>query len=240
MTEFKLHSRGENWFHFRKNIGSMIESFSIMYCHDGTVCMTGDYGILCWRRSYNYNDTPDYGFPNEKTYINYFAEKVVRAEEAQKIKTWKKGLARSQMLEAIEEYKYEGDKESLEKLEFVLNELDYSEDGEYGYIQMLEAFNDGPSPIESEYFCEFGRTYTDMFRMRFEMVQSVSKLILEATQPSVEDEKVIIAKTEEKLDELFIEAFDTNDPAMLDWVRIKMELRRLRIIEENLIKGNIK
>ena len=181
MKEFKLHSMGENWFHFRANLGSMVESFSITYCHDGTICMTGDYGCLCWRRNYNFLPKgADYGFPSEGTFINYFAEKVVRAEEAQNIKTWKKELARSEITEAIEEYKCEGCKEAVEKLEFVINELDYFEDGEYGYIQMLEAFNDGGYHIESEYFCEIGRTYTDLFRMQFDMIQSVSSLILEA------------------------------------------------------------
>lgn len=189
MKEFKLHSRGTNWFHFRANMGSMVESFSITYCHDGTICMTGDYGTLCWRRNYDFLPKgADFGFPSEETYINYFAEKVVRADESQKIKTWKKGLARSEIMDAIEEYRCEGSHEAVEKLEFVLNELDCFEDGEYGYIQMLEAFDDGDCYIESEYFCEIGRTYTDMFRMRFDMVQSVSNLILESIR---NDEKLL-------------------------------------------------
>ena len=181
MKEYKLHSRGSDWFHFRANLGSMIESFSVTYHHDGTVCMTGDYGCLCWRRQYNpIPAKPDYGFPGKDDDIAYFAEKVVRAEEAQSIKTWKKELAISEITEAMKDYRCEGDKESAEKLESVLNDIDYFEDGEYGYIQMLEAFSDGDCYIESEYFCEFGRTYTNMFRMQFEMIKSVSHLILEA------------------------------------------------------------
>jgi len=183
MKEYKLYERGENWFHFRANLGSMIESFSITYCHDGTVCMTGDYGCLCWRRQYSpLPARPDYGFPDKDIDIAYFAEKVIRAEEAQRIKTWNKELAHSQMIEAIEDYRSEGDKESAEKLEFVCNELSYFEDEDYGYIQMLEAFMDGDCTIESEYFYEFGQTFSNMFRLRFEMIQSVSHLILEALQ----------------------------------------------------------
>jgi thymidylate kinase len=33
---------------------------------------------------------------------------------------------------------------------------------------------------------------------------------------------------ESRLDELFTNAFDTNHPAMLDYVKLKMELKRLR------------
>ena len=35
------------------------------------------------------------------------------------------------------------------------------------------------------------------------------------------------AKAEERLDQLFLTAFGTNEPAMLDWVQIKMKLKRL-------------
>ena len=41
-------------------------------------------------------------------------------------------------------------------------------------------------------------------------------------------ERKEIAKSEERLDQLFMKAFETNHPAMLDWVRIKFELKRLR------------
>ena len=38
----------------------------------------------------------------------------------------------------------------------------------------------------------------------------------------------MIPEYEERLDALFLEAFDPNHPAMADWVLIKMELKRLR------------
>ncbi len=41
----------------------------------------------------------------------------------------------------------------------------------------------------------------------------------------------IIPEYEERLDQLFLEAFDTNHPAMSDWALIKMELKRLRNTE---------
>lgn len=176
--KFELHSKGENWYHFRKYPASAIESFSITYCHDGTVCMTGDYGCLCWQRQF-FPKHLDYGFPNEQTYINYFAEKIVRAEEAQTIKTWKKDLAIIQIKESIEEYRFEKDVNGVKALECILDVMDYFEDEDnYGYIQMLEAFNGLDYHIESEVFCEYGRCYTDMFKRRFEMIQSVSAAIL--------------------------------------------------------------
>ena len=192
MKEFKLHSRGENWFHFRVNLGSMIESFSITYCHDGTICMTGDYGCLCWRRNYDFLPKgADYGFPAEGVYINYFAEKVVRAEESQRIKTWKRELAISQILESIEEYRCEGNDMAVEELESICEKIDYFEDGDYGYIQMLEMFDQNVYCVNSEFFCEIGQTYTNMFRIQFDMIQSVSHLILEAIrEDKLSDDKV--------------------------------------------------
>ena len=187
MKKFKLHSRGKNWFHFRQNLDSICESFSITYCHDSTVCMTGDYGTLCWRRQFKFAPfPPDYGFPNKKTSIDYFAEKVVRAEETQIIKTWDRGLAKIQIGALfddylIEGYQSDGDKEYKEKLQYVYNELDHLEDGNHGYIQMLESFSDGGC-IESEFYSELGRTYTKTFKMHFEMLQSVSDLIFKAIE----------------------------------------------------------
>ena len=177
IEEYKLHSKGENWYHFRKNPDSITESFSITYCHDGTVCMTGDYGCLCWQRSF----FPKYlecGFPNEKTNISYFAEKIVRAEVAQVIKAWKKDLAIEQIKETIEEYRYENDTEGIELLEGILEQMEYIEDRDtYGYIQMLEVFG-GQNHIDGECYYEYGRCYTDLFKMQFAMIQSVSDIII--------------------------------------------------------------
>lgn len=185
--KFKLHSKGDNWYHFRMYPNSAIESFSITYCHDGTVCMTGDYGCLCWQRLF-FPKHLDYGFPDEQTYISYFAEKIVRAEESQKIKTWKLDFAQKQIKETIEEYQYEKCEDGVKALKCILDQLNYNEsEGDYGYIQMLEAFNSLDYHIESEIFYEYGRCYTDQFTRQFEMIQSVSDLILEVV--SVKNDK---------------------------------------------------
>lgn len=179
-AKFKLHSIGENWYHFRRDPNSGIESFTISYIHDGTVCMTGDYGCLCWQRQF-FPKKLDYGFPNNKTWIGYFAEKIVRAEDSQKIRTWKLELAIEEIKESLEEYRYEKNVDGIKALECVLNQITYNEEeGDYGYIQMLEVFNDLEYQIESEDFYTYGRCYTDDFIRRFEMAKSVSDQILEA------------------------------------------------------------
>lgn len=44
----------------------------------------------------------------------------------------------------------------------------------------------------------------------------------------------MIPNYEQRLDDLFNKAFDTNDPAMKDWVKIKFELRKLRLMLEKV------
>lgn len=141
MTNFKLHSKGENWFHFRKNLNSAMESFSITYSHDGTICMTGDYGCLSWQRDL-FPKQLDYGFPRKDTDIEYFAEKVITAEQGQKIKSWKYELAKEEIKKDIETYKIEDSQEIADILEKVYDKIDFLEDDDYGYIQMLEKFNE--------------------------------------------------------------------------------------------------
>lgn len=176
---FQLHSHGDNWFHFRKHLDSVMESFSVTYCHDGTVCMTGDYGCLCWQREF-FPKRPDYGFPNKQSGIGYFAEKVVRAEQDQNIKTWKKDLAIREINESIEQRKSEDTKNiEILTLQNILDELDYFEDGDYGYIQMLEAFSQTNTHIEPETYHDYGRCYTDAFVQRYEKLISISDMILE-------------------------------------------------------------
>ena len=51
MKEYKLHNTdGKTFFDFRSNPDSRCEGFTLTYCDDGTVVMSGDYGTLCWKR----------------------------------------------------------------------------------------------------------------------------------------------------------------------------------------------
>jgi len=71
--KYKLHSKGENWWHFRSNPNSIMESFTVSRVHDGTIVLTGDMGCLAHRREYFKEDTP---FPCTGTSLNYFLQKV--------------------------------------------------------------------------------------------------------------------------------------------------------------------
>lgn len=186
MDKYLLHSHApdNSWFHFRKDLNSAMESFSITYAHDGTVCMTGDYGCLSWRREW-FSGRTDYGFPSEATFIGYFSEKVVRAEQDQKIRTWKKSIAIKDIEGMIQEAQKEEEDDIIEALEDVMGQLDYFEDGEYGYIQMLEAFTKVNCRLDSEDYYGFGKCYTDMFIMKFKMLCSVSDQIIEVVNKGV-------------------------------------------------------
>jgi len=179
LSKYKLHSKGENWFHFRVKPNEYNESFTVTFCYDGIVCMTGDMGVLAWQRTY-YPEVYDYGFPNSETNMAYFAEKIVRAEESQKIKTWDIEVARSDIRDAIKTYTEYGDcKKEIEVLKDVLDSIDGFENGEYGRVQMIRMFEDETHELETEDFCYYGDCYTDHFEMRFKMLQAVSDQILD-------------------------------------------------------------
>jgi len=44
----------------------------------------------------------------------------------------------------------------------------------------------------------------------------------------------MIPDYEQRLDELFSKAFKSSDPAMKDWVKVKFELRELRLFLKNV------
>lgn len=172
-NKYILHSKGENWFHFRTNPNTLLESFSVTYCHDGTIFMSGDMGCLAWQREY-FPKNPDYGFPYVETGIDYFAEKVVRADVDQKIHAWDSGNARNDITDALSTYRSEDD---MDVLRCVCEELRY---GDWVQVQMVDIFDGMFHDIGLEEICEFGMDYTNIFKMRFEMLRSVSDLILES------------------------------------------------------------
>ena len=48
------------------------------------------------------------------------------------------------------------------------------------------------------------------------------------------------SQAEDRLDQVFINAFETNHPAMLDWVEVKFELKKLRAFQKEILdKKNI-
>jgi len=183
LYDYELHSSGNDWFHFRvkHKLNTGIESFSVTYCHDGTVCMTGDMGCLTWQREM-FPEKLDYGFPFHGTGIEYFKEKIVRAEESQIIKSWSRECAIEDVINAAQEDRNDEDRKLLME---VHNQLKFFEDGVYGQVLMLDMFYDNPHTIEDEEWCEFGVDYTDIFKMRFEMLKSVSDLIIMTTRKRI-------------------------------------------------------
>lgn len=185
MRDFRLHSHGPDWFHFRVDQNSAMESFSVTYVHDGTCVMTGDMGVLAWQRRI-FPDKADYCFPTKDTGIHYFSEKVVRAGEAQNIYVWDKEGAKKDILSSVDDYDPEHHPKELLALKSVYDQVDGFEDGEYGRVQMYEAFSAEDQNIEGEDMWSFGQRFTPEFKMRFEMLQSVSDQILEYRPPSTD------------------------------------------------------
>jgi hypothetical protein len=185
IPEFKLHSKGENWFHFRVKPDSICESFTVSYLQDGTVVMSGDYGNLVWRRSC-FPASPDYGFPGEDTNLSYFAEKVICCEHRLRIQQWDADLARQELNEHFKErIDEEEDPDEKAELRDFMENIDISDEygsdnpemsviGEAKMMDQLNQFNSAGSWGE----CAFGERYTDHFQFQFECLKSVSNLIL--------------------------------------------------------------
>ena len=169
--DYLLYSRGDNWFHFRTKEAGQFNSFSVTYIHDGTVCMTGDLGCLAWRRLW-FPDRPDYGFPSDESGIGYFAEKVVRSDSEQKIHEWTTDKAMWDMRWAMFPDR------CIEDIHAMVSMCEDMTYGDWNYDRMMEEFCDRYPCIDMEEVCEFGIDYTPIFKLRFEVLKSVSDLIL--------------------------------------------------------------
>ena len=173
MKEYKLHSKGENWVHFRSDPKSICESFSVTFCHDGTVVMHGDYGILVWRR-YGMPRI-DYGFPNKRTNIDYFAEKCMN--QGQKITDWSKERAIKEIEDDLVNYREQEDEYPQWKIDDLLDALNSLE--EYDEIKMYDLLNSfDPDGNWTE--GKPGIDYTSHFVFQYEVLKNVSDEIFEA------------------------------------------------------------
>lgn len=183
--KYELHSYGLNWFHFRSKQTSTIDSFSVTYCHDGTVVMHGDYGCLAWQRNW-FPKHIEYGFPCESTGIDYFASKVVRASDSQKIKEWKQKTAVSD-IEAYIKYsiEYGDDDDDFNSFNEILVNLKSCEYNESEFVS--ECFERN---IDSEAWSEFGIDYTNIFKHKFECLKAVSAQILNVVEINTPDKWV--------------------------------------------------
>lgn len=169
VPKFLVHSKGDNWIHFRKDLDSGMESFTVTFIYDGTVVMTGDYGTLSWQRDH-FPKTPDYGFPGNGTNIGYFTEKISQYGIPEKIKEFKKEYFIDDVKEFI---KNNGDEKSAaedaEKLQQFLEDIHYKED--FQEYEILEEYREH---FEDYDYSEMGHRYTEHFVFMFECLKSVS------------------------------------------------------------------
>ncbi len=180
--KYKLHSKAKDntWFHFRENLNSLCESFTISYLSDGTCVMSGDYGTLTWQRNSfaeaqkgNY----DYGFPGEDTGISYFAEKVCQYGIKQIIK----GFDIEQAWKELEEYCIDNEIFSKNKIQEFKNYSDWCSDmSEEEFIKFLRDDLD----LSDSWELNLGVGYNSAFSYRFNMLKSVSQTILDEVKKS--------------------------------------------------------
>jgi len=178
ITQYKLfNTDGKTFFDFRRNPKSRCEGFTVTYCDDGTVVMSGDYGTLCWKRNYHHADDKefrrDYGFPGKETGIRYFEEKVCQHGVRQKVEEWTKEKAEQDIKDYIKDY---GDDEVSKKLkEYLEDEFRFIEDfEEVKFYQDIQDIN--CDLMENP----FGEGYTPHFKFMYQILGEVSDQILEA------------------------------------------------------------
>lgn len=182
MSDWFLHSREGNSFYFRRNDmpDTDMEGFTLSYVKPGYTVLTGDMGCLTWQRQ---SVGFDYGFPYNNTNIEYFAEKVCRAEN-QKTVSWDYLQAVEDIRKFIED-DYKDDECYDEDILPQLNDMiacstwdEYS--SEVGKYKMYEDLDEYLSDYED--WCEInpGEIWEPHFKRKFEMVKSVSDQILKA------------------------------------------------------------
>lgn len=173
MSKFKLfNTDGETFFDFRSSPDSRCEGFTLTFCDDGTTVVTGDYGNLCWKRGPN----NDYGFPNKKTDISYFAQKVGQFGIKQVIKEFNMDHAMKIIKKEFQNEEYKEDEETKQKVKDCLEQLKFIEDyDEVSVYHTLQEF------FEYTEWHEYGfEKYVDQFEFLFNTLKEVSNQVIHA------------------------------------------------------------
>lgn len=181
-SKWFLHSiEGDSYYFRRIDMPyTDMEGFTLTYIKPGYGVLTGDMGSLVWQR---HESGFDYGFPYKDTGIDYFAEKVCKAEH-QQTQTWDWELAIKEIRQHFKEY-YNDDenydyKEVLKDLDDMFECSFWGDcDSHVGEYKMYEELYDR-FPDDDWCECDFGKTWEYHFKRKFEMVKSVSKIIIEA------------------------------------------------------------
>ena len=178
MEEYILADSGPNWWHFRqkKEPDAISCSFTVTAVHDGTIILTGDMGTLAVRREYFPKDKNwFFGFPDEKTSIHYFAEKVCMYPTVN-IQNWDYTRA----VNEIKKYFSDMDKDAKQGLDLdaliVLDETfsQIFEDRKEMYEWLEDKFPGG-----SWHELDFGIDYKDHFKLMFELFKIWSKTLVQ-------------------------------------------------------------
>jgi hypothetical protein len=185
--KYVLHSRIDNTFHFRlaSNPEFWDRSFSITYIWDGQTNVSGDMGTISFQRNNPGNRPYDYGFPNKNTGLEYFEEKVKRADYYQKTTDWNAERAIKDLRKEYEEY-YSGEEDDdpiwdKETFELMIETIEmYSEDDEdMAKAQMMEYL----CKLEYEFGDMIpGEDYTESFKKMLWRLKSVSGLVWDEVQ----------------------------------------------------------
>jgi hypothetical protein len=162
MLDFRLHSKGENWWHFRKDLDSIARSFTVTVVHDGTVVLSGDYYLLAFRCEWDARRN----FPNNETGIDYFAEKVITPTTE-----WNFEAAIEDLKDSI--------KENTDGISLINERLakvdDWSEcETQSEFITQCRNEFDN---LEVEDCVGFGVRYTDRFKHQFELLKFWSEFV---------------------------------------------------------------
>ena len=173
--DHKLYSKGENWWHFREDPNSTMGSYSITVIHDGTIVLTGDYGVLAVRWVYFPKDWKQIRLIiTDDIHINYFAEKVVKHNSPPKIMHWKEERAIKDIMEYIKDWDLIDDvDEFMESLCFDTQESMYN-----------DLMDKMPTSDWTE--CDFGIDYTLAFKWQLELFKRWARAVRTKEKPIME------------------------------------------------------
>lgn len=188
-----VETDNKHYWHFRKDPTNIMESFTILYSHDGTISITGDYGVLGVRANY---------FPKtmrkaifwltKETDVRYFAQKVQIRNSNNCIIAWDKEIAGKQIEECLMDSEPEhlmtlikGSKPTFDKEFEEMSDEEYKKahseitkfileneiDGYWSQHEMSNAvmdfFDCGTDILEHE----FGEIYTGDFNWQFGLLR---------------------------------------------------------------------
>lgn len=168
-------------FHDITHRESSIFHFYITYAPNGTTMLSGDLGVLCWKRHEGYKDV---SFPNLKTGIGYFEEKCRLADtNKDSIYEFDFEYAFTQAKEAYSYWQEEGDEEEYLKMLEELDEisLEYSEEQEKEFYRVLGKY-------DSDWWDMEWKKYKQHFENQWKMLQVAGEAILEYERSVVRNE----------------------------------------------------